>query len=172
MSKSMHTLPRWIRRTATGAALPAVRTAGPGGGVSRARPATGRRGSAGLALLALLGLLAVSACRSDGGEPPAELPPLPPTPPTLAAGEVLYAASCQQCHGAAAAGTSQGPPLAHRIYEPGHHGDAAFLLAARNGVRAHHWQFGDMPAQPQVTDAEVAEITAWVRWVQRQRGIE
>ncbi len=42
----------------------------------------------------------------------------------------------------------------------------------RNGVSAHHWRFGDMPPQPQVATAEVEEITAYVRWVQRQRGIE
>ena len=52
-----------------------------------------------------------------------------------------------------------------------HHGDAAFLLAVRNGVRAHHWRFGDMPPQPGLTGAEVAAITAYVRELQRANGI-
>lgn len=123
-------------------------------------------------LLSLIALLAAAACAPAADDTlAAPLPPLPATPPSLAAGESLYVAGCQQCHGAAAAGTTQGPPLAHVVYEPGHHGDAAFLLAVRNGVRAHHWRFGDMPAQPAVSDADVREITRWVRWVQEQRGI-
>ena len=44
--------------------------------------------------------------------------------------------------------------------------------AVRSGVRAHHWRFGDMPPQPQVAPADVEEIIRYVRWVQRQRGIE
>ena len=64
------------------------------------------------------------------------------------------------------------PPLVHRIYEPSHHGDMAFVLAARNGVRAHHWPFGDMPpvGQP-LTDGELAAIIAYVRELQRANGI-
>lgn len=97
---------------------------------------------------------------------------LPPVPAEHAAGERAFETTCAQCHGRAAAGTERGPPLAHRIYEPSHHGDASFALAVRNGVAAHHWRFGDMPPQPQVSDAEVAAITAYVRWVQRQVGID
>ena len=48
----------------------------------------------------------------------------------------------------------------------------AFVLAARNGVRAHHWPFGDMPpvGQP-LTDGELAAIIAYVRELQRANGI-
>ena len=38
-----------------------------------------------------------------------------------------------------------GPPLVHKIYQPGHRSDMAFVLAAQNGVRAHHWPFGNRP---------------------------
>jgi mono/diheme cytochrome c family protein len=82
-----------------------------------------------------------------------------------------FNANCARCHGAAAAGTSQGPPLVHKIYEPSHHGDAAFQMAASRGVRAHHWQFGDMPRIEGVNSEDVTEITAYVRWLQRQAGI-
>ena len=82
-----------------------------------------------------------------------------------------YDRRCASCHGANASGTTKGPPLAHRIYEPSHHGDAAFHLAVRNGVAAHHWRFGNMPAQPQVAETEVDRIIAYVRWVQREVGI-
>ena len=74
--------------------------------------------------------------------------------------------------GPAGDGTTQGPPLVHIIYEPNHHADVAFLLAARNGVQAHHWRFGDMPPVPGVTDEIVLEIVGYIRWLQRQVGIE
>lgn len=86
-------------------------------------------------------------------------------------GEELYQASCAQCHGEAALGTSQGPPLVHIVYEPNHHADAAFILAAERGVRAHHWSFGDMPPLPEVSRAEVMEIVQYVRWLQREAGV-
>ena len=70
-----------------------------------------------------------------------------------------------------ATGTQIGPPLVHKIYEPSHHSDAAFLLAVRNGTVQHHWNFGNMPAQPTVTDAETREITLYVRALQREAGI-
>jgi mono/diheme cytochrome c family protein len=94
-------------------------------------------------------------------EPPAE----------LADGRALFETHCAACHGVAGVGTDQGPPLVHRIYEPSHHGDAAFQLAVARGVRAHHWRFGDMQPVPGVTEADVARIVAYVRWLQRQAGI-
>jgi hypothetical protein len=61
--------------------------------------------------------------------------------------------------------------LIHRVYHPGHHGDAAFALAIKIGVRQHHWRFGDMPAQPKVADEQVAAIVRFVREVQTANGI-
>ncbi len=87
-------------------------------------------------------------------------------------GEELFGRNCAPCHGAKAGGTDKGPPLAHRIYEPSHHSDQAFYLAARNGVAAHHWRFGNMPAQPQVSASDMAAIVAYVRWVQRETGVD
>lgn len=66
-------------------------------------------------------------------------------------GREAFNNSCAQCHGVNATGTDQGGPLVHRIYEPSHHGDAAFLRAAFYGVKAHHWPFGDMPAAEGIT---------------------
>lgn len=128
-----------------------------------------RRRSAQSCSTLLLALLL--ACASEE-EADAATPPLPATPAELARGESLYVSACASCHGVEGTGTSQGPPLAHIVYEPNHHGDASFQLAVRSGVRAHHWRFGDMPPQPQVGPDEVAEIVRYVRWVQRQRGIE
>jgi len=86
-------------------------------------------------------------------------------------GKMLFDGNCAACHGENAAGSDQGPPLVHRIYEPGHHGDMAFALAAAQGVRAHHWRFGNMPAIEGVSKEDVVQITAYVRALQRANGI-
>ena len=90
----------------------------------------------------------------------------------IAAGARLYAEHCAACHGDNAAGRDgAGPPLVHKIYEPNHHSDAAFFLAARQGVRSHHWPFGNMPPVAGVSDDEVALIVAYVRELQRANGV-
>jgi cytochrome c len=93
----------------------------------------------------------------------------PPTPDSLTTGASSFNAQCRECHGEHAKGTDRGPALLADIYRPSHHGDAAFLLAVRNGVRAHHWRFGDMPAQPSVAERDVQRIIAYVRWLQNSR---
>ena len=92
-------------------------------------------------------------------------------PATLAAGEALYGANCARCHGERGAGTNQGPTFLTSIYLPSHHADAAFQLAVQRGVTPHHWQFGPMDAVPGLTAEQVAEITAYVRWLQREAGV-
>ena len=86
-------------------------------------------------------------------------------------GEQLFAENCAACHGTAADGTNTGPPLVHRLYEPGHHPDFAFRNAVMNGVIAHHWDFGDMPPVTGLSEDEVTQIIAYVRDLQRKGGI-
>jgi len=87
-------------------------------------------------------------------------------------GKQAFEAVCAECHGQNAAGKAgNGPPLIHKIYEPSHHGDMSFHMAVQNGVRAHHWKFGDMPPQDGLTRADVNAIVAYVREVQRANGI-
>lgn len=98
---------------------------------------------------------------------------LPPLAGDAKIGQRVFAARCAACHGPDAGGVEgAGPPLVHAYYRPGHHGDAAFYLAATNGVRAHHWRFGDMPPVEGITRAEIAAAVAYVRAVQRANGIE
>ncbi len=78
---------------------------------------------------------------------------------------------CSRCHGQNAAGTGQGPPLIHRIYNPNHHGDQSFYRAAASGVRAHHWPYGNMPPVPDVSKAELENIIRFIRELQRHNGI-
>jgi mono/diheme cytochrome c family protein len=90
-----------------------------------------------------------------------------------AIGEKVFNAKCSECHGKNASGIDgAAPPLVHKIYEPSHHGDGAFLAAARNGVRSHHWKFGNMPPVEGITDAEVGLVVAYIRTVQRANGIK
>lgn len=104
-----------------------------------------------LGALALVGAAGCGAQGPDGGE--------------------LFAANCAACHGGRADGTDVGPPLVHRLYVPGHHSDAAFQSAVKNGVFAHHWDFGDMPAVAGVSEEEVAAIVGYVRGLQREAGL-
>jgi len=83
----------------------------------------------------------------------------------------LFARNCASCHGEYAAGSDKGPPLIHKIYEPNHHGDGSFYRAALQGVRAHHWPYGDMPSVPGITQDEVANIIRFIREVQKYNGI-
>jgi len=92
-------------------------------------------------------------------------------PAELQGGEQKFVANCSACHGVEGVGTTQGPPLVHKIYEPNHHGDAAFQRAAANGVKAHHWEFGDMPKVVTVKPDDVEQIVKYVRWLQKQAGI-
>jgi mono/diheme cytochrome c family protein len=88
-------------------------------------------------------------------------------------GKRAFDAACASCHGANAAGQDGvAPPLVHKIYEPSHHGDATFHRAAQQGVKAHHWSFGDMPPVEGLTQSDVDAIVAYVRELQRHNGIK
>ncbi len=87
-------------------------------------------------------------------------------------GEALFRANCATCHGDVADGrVGLGPPLVHKIYEPSHHADGSFFLAAAQGVRSHHWPFGNMPPVDSVSQDEVGKIVVYVRALQRANGI-
>jgi cytochrome c len=87
-------------------------------------------------------------------------------------GKRVFEAKCAACHGTNAAGQNGvAPPLVHKIYEPNHHSDMAFVLAAKNGVRSHHWNFGNMPPVEGLTDGDVKMIARYVRELQAANGI-
>ncbi len=92
--------------------------------------------------------------------------------PEAQLGQRAFEAKCAACHGANAAGQNGvAPPLIHRTYEPNHHSDMAFVMAAQNGVRAHHWPFGNMPPVEGLTRADIQAIVAYVRELQQANGI-
>ncbi|MEP2532459.1 cytochrome c [Shimia sp.] len=87
-------------------------------------------------------------------------------------GRTIYDAKCAICHGADGEGQADvAPPLVHIIYEPSHHGDEAFQRAAAQGVRAHHWKFGDMPPVEGLTRGDVAMVVTYIRELQRANKI-
>ena len=88
-------------------------------------------------------------------------------------GKTYFDAVCASCHGENAAGQDGiAPPLVYQLYEPSHHGDAAFVVAVRQGSRQHHWSFGSMmPVQQPLADAEIQAIIRYVRELQRENGI-
>ena len=97
-------------------------------------------------------------------------------PDTLSAsaeiGKSVYDAKCAACHAPGGVGQVDiAPPLVHVIYEPSHHGDESFQRAVANGVRAHHWKFGDMPPVEGLTRGDVTMIVAYIRELQRANGI-
>lgn len=107
--------------------------------------------------------LLMAACGSQAADPPGG---------DAVVGKTAFERSCATCHGMGAVGTDKGPPFLDKVYEPSHHGDGAFLFAARQGVNEHHWNFGDMPPIANVSDEEVADIVAYVRGLQAAAGIK
>ena len=118
-----------------------------------------------------LGLLLVAGCAAPADDADGAVNPVLAGTGEVAAGGELFAANCAQCHGADANGSNQGPSFLNDIYVPSHHADGAFLLAVRNGVQPHHWDFGPMPPRPGLSDQDVADIVAWVRQMQREDGL-
>ncbi|MBS0247954.1 MAG: cytochrome c [Proteobacteria bacterium] len=120
----------------------------------------------------VIGVLAVLAWqKTHSGEAPTVSVKLPALSAPATQGKVAFDANCASCHGVNAAGTDKGPPFVHDIYNPGHHDDGAFFLAAKQGVRQHHWPYGNMPPQPQVSEEQLAAIVRYVRELQVANGI-
>ncbi len=128
--------------------------------------------------MALFGIsastLLLAACSPPGEEERLQKMGLPPSDfvADVRQGKKLFEANCAVCHGKTARGSDQGPPLIHKVYESSHHSDLAFYRAVKEGSRAHHWQFGDMPAQPQVSPEQAGHIVGYVRKIQRSAGIQ
>lgn len=123
------------------------------------------------ALIASLWLFSSNSVDPNNGKPMVEVK-VPSDLADVAEGRLAFDENCASCHGKNASGLNgNGPPLIHKIYEPGHHGDMSFVLAAKNGTRAHHWKFGNMPPVEDITDNEIKNIIAYVRKLQRANGI-
>lgn len=90
----------------------------------------------------------------------------------LETGNNLFQTNCSRCHGNSALGTEHGPPLVHKVYSAGHHADLTFHWAVKDGVKQHHWHFGNMPPIDNMSPNDVGNIIAYIRAEQRKAGIE
>lgn len=98
---------------------------------------------------------------------------IPPIEGNAVIGQRIFETACAACHGINAVGIEgSAPPLVHVIYEPSHHGDEAFQRAIVNGVRSHHWRFGNMPPVEGLTRGDVTMIVTYIRELQRANGIQ
>ncbi len=86
-------------------------------------------------------------------------------------GEEVFQGTCAACHGIELTGTESGPPLIHAAYRPAMHADYAITLAIKNGVVAHHWRFGNMPPQPDISEADIEPIISYIRAMQQANGV-
>jgi len=117
-----------------------------------------------LIYIVTLGLLGITqANAADTSEPK--------VPFIYAVGFQKFQHNCSVCHGKWGEGSKQGPPLMHQFYVPSHHSDESFYRAALQGVKAHHWNFGDMPRVSGVTEKDMDAIVPYIRWLQREKGI-
>lgn len=123
-------------------------------------------------LVAIVVLIGVGVAACSAGDTSESTLTAQVSPDVVATGAELYAANCAECHGIDLRGTDRGPSHLSIVYEPNHHSDAVFLLAVRNGVRAHHWDFGPMLPVEGLSDDEVSAIVAYVRDNQAEHGFE
>ncbi|MCL1600011.1 MAG: c-type cytochrome [Actinomycetia bacterium] len=93
-------------------------------------------------------------------------------PVLVAEGGDLYRANCAACHGSNLTGTAVGPSQLSVVYQPGHHPNEAYISAIRNGVPAHHWDFGDMAPVVGLSQGDMDRIVTFVRETQRIEGFE
>lgn len=148
-----------------------------------------RTTSLGIAGLVVAVLVLAAACAGEDPETPTATPS-PPAPSTSTPtaeptptgtpetgfsgtdGRSLYGQACAVCHGQSLEGTNAGPTFLNRIYAPGHHADISFIFAVERGVRAHHWNFGNMAPVEGLTHEQVLAIIAFIREQQRAVGIQ
>jgi len=69
---------------------------------------------------------------------------------------------CSNCHGDKLQGGTNGPPLVYPMYKRTSHSKGRFFVSIRNGVKQDHWYFGDMPANPQLTDSEIDDLISFI----------
>lgn len=116
-------------------------------------------------LLSFVGLFAAVLFQNASGDEDLSIPF------RYAKGQVLYEKNCSSCHGIQLTGTEKGPPLMHAFYKPSHHGDESFYRAGMKGVKAHHWNFGDMPPVEGMTPGRMKSIISYVRYYQQQKKL-
>lgn len=118
------------------------------------------------ALLVPLVLLA-AACGSSDDYDNSAASTVPGDP---AAGAQTYTDFCGACHGRDFEGSVQGPSHLDAVYDPATTTDTDFRNAIRNGATETNYDSGDMPPIRSLDDQQIADVIAYVRSVQEERG--
>ena len=114
----------------------------------------------------------LAGCGGSGGEGAAAFAAFNPgpAPDSLRHGEAIFNTYCISCHGRHATGQGLGPPLLDTLYRPAQLPEEAIYNAVERGVNQNHWHYGAMPKIHRVGRGEVAEIIAYLRWLQQRVG--
>ena len=133
------------------------------------RTETRRSNLLGLGLLVAVFTLAIilTACATGSATSDRSSKNVPAT-----GGGALYKQNCGSCHGVDLQGTDRGPSQLSVVYAPDHHPDESYRSAIANGVRAHHWQFGDMAPVKGLSGDQVDAIIDYIRAQQSEHGLE
>ena len=122
-------------------------------------------------LLGSIATVMIAAPAKSGQSAIYQNPKEPKMTQRLNLGKFNYDNYCGSCHGKTGGGSEKGPTFISRIYHPSHHGDKAFYIAAKRGVRAHHWPFGDMKPVKGISDDQITLIVEYVRAIQQANGL-
>lgn len=88
-------------------------------------------------------------------------------------GRTIINAQCAECHGIDGTGGSRkGPPILHSMYRAEIFPDFVLKRSILEGKREKNWRFGPMPAMPELSEADVNGVIAFVREVQTATGIQ
>lgn len=88
-------------------------------------------------------------------------------------GRTIINTQCAECHGVDGTGGSRkGPPILHSMYRAEIFPNFVFKRSVLEGKREKNWRFGPMPAMPELSEADVNGVIAFVREVQTATGIE
>lgn len=88
-------------------------------------------------------------------------------------GRAIINSQCIECHGVDGTGGSRkGPPLLHPMYREAIFPDHHYKRVLIEGRPQNNWKFGPMPAQPQLSDADMNGIIAFIREVHDETGVE
>jgi mono/diheme cytochrome c family protein len=88
----------------------------------------------------------------------------------LAVGEQTYRDFCGSCHGRDFEGSSNGPSHLDAVYAPESTTDEDFRAAITQGAPEANYDLGSMPAIASLDDREIADVIAYIRSVQDERG--
>ena len=77
--------------------------------------------------------------------------------------EKLYDSFCIECHDTQGKGTQYGAARAHLVYGPQYHTNRSFFLAVSTGIKAYHWQYGDITKVSSVATEDAAYIESYIQ---------